>query len=253
MFHYCPLQGLQGIVESRCLWASNSQFLNDRAEVQRAREALGRSKDLVLKGLSLFPEQLGVIQSQLERVATEDFHVFVTSFCEKPDKLSQWRGYAQQGQGVSIGFSRQHLEVLGYSVRHVIYERLLGQVIAALGVTCSALGGGDEQELQNAVYRQLVELMSCAKPDAFAEEEEIRIMVLSHLIGPGETKFRVVGKLFVPFVEIDLSPVWPAVIQQVWLGPQLVDETVHMSVRHFLASNGLQHAQILHSRAPLRA
>lgn len=253
MFHYCSLQGFQSIVESRHLWASNSQFLNDRAEVQRAREALGRSKDLVLKELSRYPQLLPILQSQLERVATEDFHVFVTSFCEKPDKLSQWRGYAQQGHGVAIGFSRQPLETLGYSVRHVIYDRLLRHVIEALDVTCEVQGAGDEQEFRRAVYRQLIEFVSRAKPDAFSEEEEIRIIVFSHLVCPENTKFRVVGKLFVPFVEIDLSPVWPGVIQQVWLGPQLLDDTVHMSVRHFLARHGLDHVQILHSRAPLRA
>lgn len=253
MFHYCSLQGLQGIVESRRLWASNSQFLNDRAEVQRARETLARSKDLVLSELSSYPRQLQTLQSQLERVATEDFHVFVTSFCERPDKLSQWRGYAQQGHGVSVGFSRQHLEMLGYSVRHVIYDRLLRQLIEGLGVTCEAQGAGDEQEFQRAVYRQLIEFVSVAKPDAFSEEEEIRIIVFSDGVYPEDTQFRVVGKLFVPFVEIDLSAVWPDVIQQVWLGPQLLDDTVHMSVRHFLAKHGLDHVQILHSRAPFRA
>jgi Protein of unknown function (DUF2971) len=253
MFHYCSLQGLQGIVESRRLWASNSQFLNDRAEVQRARDILGRSKDLILKELRIDPGQLQTLQSQLERVATEDFHVFVTSFCEKPDKLSQWRGYAQQGHGVSIGFSRQHLEALGYSVRHVIYDRLLRQVIEALGVTFEAQGAGDEEELRRAISRQLIEFVSVAKPDAFSEEEEIRIIVFSHQVGAEDTKFRVVGKLFVPFVEIDLSAVWPSVIQQVWLGPQLLDDTVHMSVRHFLTKHGLDHVQIFRSRAPLRA
>lgn len=252
MFHYCSLQCLQGIVESRSLWASNSQFLNDRAEIQRARETLARSKDLVLKELSLFPLQLSALQSQLERVATEDCHTFVTSFCSKPDKLSQWRGYAQQGHGVAIGFSRGHLERLGYSVRHVIYERLLSQVIEALAVTCKALQGADERELRRTVYRQLIEFVSRAKPDAFAEEEEVRIIVFSDLVSPQETRFRVVGKLFVPFVAIDLSTVWPDVIQQVWLGPQLLDETVHMSVRHFLTKHGLEHVQILHSRTPLR-
>lgn len=34
---------------------------------------------------------------------------FVICFCEEGDKLSQWRGYADNGRGVSIGFSEQEL------------------------------------------------------------------------------------------------------------------------------------------------
>lgn len=34
---------------------------------------------------------------------------FVICFCEEGDKLSQWRGYADNGKGVSIGFSEHEL------------------------------------------------------------------------------------------------------------------------------------------------
>ena len=37
-------------------------------------------------------------------------------FCEEGDKLSQWRGYADNGRGVSIGFSEQELR--RYSERY---------------------------------------------------------------------------------------------------------------------------------------
>ena len=37
-------------------------------------------------------------------------------FCEDGDKLSQWRGYADNGKGVSIGFSAQELRC--YSERY---------------------------------------------------------------------------------------------------------------------------------------
>ncbi len=37
------------------------------------------------------------------------FSNFVLCFSEKPDLLSQWRGYANDGQGISIGFSKNLL------------------------------------------------------------------------------------------------------------------------------------------------
>jgi hypothetical protein len=56
-------------------------------------------------------------------------------FClsEKGDLLSQWRGYAVDGQGFSIGFSKEYLELLsgqrepnepGFTLRKVIYDPL---------------------------------------------------------------------------------------------------------------------------------
>lgn len=37
------------------------------------------------------------------------FTNFVVCFSEKPDLLSQWRGYANNGQGICIGFSKELL------------------------------------------------------------------------------------------------------------------------------------------------
>lgn len=57
-------------------------------------------------------------------------------FClsEAPDQVSQWRGYAQDGRGVSLGFSAAYLESLGqyyidkqdfgFSLQKVIYDRV---------------------------------------------------------------------------------------------------------------------------------
>lgn len=41
---------------------------------------------------------------------------FVICFCEEGDKLSQWRGYADNGRGVSLGFAERELRQ--YSERY---------------------------------------------------------------------------------------------------------------------------------------
>ena len=46
--HYTTLEGLQGIVETSTLWASNASFLNDRAELQHALDV----SEEVIKKLS---------------------------------------------------------------------------------------------------------------------------------------------------------------------------------------------------------
>ena len=39
-----------------------------------------------------------------------EFFDFVVCFSEMPDVLSQWRGYADDGKGCCIGFSKTQLE-----------------------------------------------------------------------------------------------------------------------------------------------
>lgn len=48
-----------------------------------------------------------LISSSIEDGA---FSNFVTCFSEEADLLSQWRGYANNGQGISIGFSKEMLQ-----------------------------------------------------------------------------------------------------------------------------------------------
>lgn len=73
----------------------------------------------------------------LKNIGTMEDQLDGLGFClsEEDDLLSQWRGYAEDGQGFSIGFSRKYLELLSqarqkseegneqsYSLERVIYD-----------------------------------------------------------------------------------------------------------------------------------
>ncbi len=57
--------------------------------------------------LELIDSTRYMIDKQLE---SEEFTNFVVCFSELPDLLSQWRGYAGNGQGISIGFSKKLIQ-----------------------------------------------------------------------------------------------------------------------------------------------
>ena len=107
--HYTTLEGLQGIVSSNSLWASNASFLNDRAELEHALKA----SEQVIKKLSSDKAQkawspmLKRVFSELADGARPD--TYVTCFCRDDDNLSQWRGYGGDVQGVSVTFGRARL------------------------------------------------------------------------------------------------------------------------------------------------
>ena len=127
LYHYTAQSGLMGIVKNKCIWATNIEYLNDseefalavklmRAEIDVSRKACSDPK--LLPFLDNAAEMVDLIQSVTS--------VYVSSFTENGDLLSQWRGYAPRGNGFSIGFDYENLkasiEGQGYFIAPCIYD-----------------------------------------------------------------------------------------------------------------------------------
>jgi hypothetical protein len=102
LFHYTTYPGFLGIVQSRKLWATNIHYLNDFDEFKHGLEIARRVVKRKLRTAS------GSGRALLERLETIGDHykqanIFVSSFTEEGDILSQWRGYSSAG-GLSLGF-----------------------------------------------------------------------------------------------------------------------------------------------------
>ncbi len=109
LWHYTSFEGMLGILTSRTIWATEYRFLNDREEFLHA-------KNLALELVEEEPEvtDAGFSAREVLRKAVavafntgvlheERLRVMVASFSENGDQLSQWRGYARNSTGVSIG------------------------------------------------------------------------------------------------------------------------------------------------------
>jgi hypothetical protein len=106
LYQYTSLEALVSIVQSKRVWASNIRFLNDHSESLWLRQHV--VSILKRKGSSTGQkERMNEIIAMIE--AWPPFSLFVASFTEKPDNLSQWRAYCHPGLGVSIGFSAKCL------------------------------------------------------------------------------------------------------------------------------------------------
>lgn len=115
LWHYTSYAGFQGIVTSKKIWATEYRFLNDREEFLHA-------KALAQRVLEEEPEYVAdqfpareYVRKAVELVFNtghlhEDrLHVMVASFSEEGDQLSQWRGYANDSRGVSVGFDLRNI------------------------------------------------------------------------------------------------------------------------------------------------
>jgi hypothetical protein len=114
LYHYTDLNGLLGILEHRNIWATSVTYLNDSEELKYAfglmrKEIKNQEASVSYEDSSFLKElegQLDETEKGLNPNSSTRFdNIFVCSFCEDGDLLSQWRGYCLDGDGYSVGFN----------------------------------------------------------------------------------------------------------------------------------------------------
>ena len=133
LYHYCSTQKMYGIMSGRQLRMSDITKSNDYNEVYMFFPGIiDAMKDAYYKNPFHFEfagetDESGM--SMLFQLAYNYFEMefdnggvtnFVICFCEEGDKLSQWRGYADNGRGVSIGFSERELRQFSERYKDII-------------------------------------------------------------------------------------------------------------------------------------
>lgn len=139
LLHYTTAVGLQGIIESQQLWATNISYLNDAEEhtgffdrrlphllqpaIEKALNELskmdfGKKYLEEVGGTDNAHNDLAKFSAAIRSVALKFNAPYITSFCRaiSPDAasdglLSQWRGYGADG-GYAIVFGTESLENL---------------------------------------------------------------------------------------------------------------------------------------------
>ena len=110
LWHYTSYAAFQGIITSKKIWATEYRFLNDREEFLHAKNL---AQELVNEETEFAGEQFPAREILRQGVDAafsigylheERLRIMVASFSEEGDQLGQWRGYAGNSAGVSIGF-----------------------------------------------------------------------------------------------------------------------------------------------------
>ena len=115
LWHYTSIQGFQGIVASKRIWATDLRFLNDREEFIHTRNIANgivaaspeldenqfRNREILAKAVTFALDSTPL--------TSYDFRVFVASFSAAEDQLGQWRAYSRGSSGVSLAFDLKAL------------------------------------------------------------------------------------------------------------------------------------------------
>jgi hypothetical protein len=186
-------------------------------------------------------------------------------FCltEAKDRLSQWRGYADDGKGVSIGFSRKYLEEkicrtsqsgVGIDLEKVVYDKhdqdvLLMQVYESLSKWHNTTTGGEDVRFE--IAKQLIKNRFKIKCFSFQEEAEWRL--LSFFVVGAEFHedilFRAMSNRLTPYLEIPLAQNSGSILEVV-LGPK--NTTPLEVILMFLNNKGFYNVKVEQSKSTYR-
>ena len=107
VYHYCSPQAFLQIIEKKCIWLSSTNNMNDSTEgrwfISIVKRVLDEHKN------ELGEEWCKTVIGGLDNNYKPNY---IACFSKNGDSLSQWRSYAQDGAGVSIGLDDQKIELL---------------------------------------------------------------------------------------------------------------------------------------------
>ena len=199
-YHYCGLDKFVSIIRHKKLRLCNLFHMNDAKEVSWFFDIASKRIDDLLAGpegddggSSSSGRQQNVLARLGSLIKTARFyHVYAACFSEDGDSLSQWRGYADDGRGVTLGIDveevRQRanchlLERVRVNYRRSEAEQRVDEILSPLfdlaGYSSSSSPSGTGPRPRPAIQflRQLARKAPGFKNPAFEHEAEVRLIV----------------------------------------------------------------------------
>jgi hypothetical protein len=230
-------------------------------------------------------EEVEHIQEALD-VAENFFEGLGFCLSAEPDLLSQWRGYANDGQGFSIGFSKEYLEKRSKAkgegeftifLSKVLYEpleheqalislyKIVKNLIDSGKLKMPPVGGirrfRDYDKLRDVYIDSISSVLKSIiggtyktiyimKGKAFSEEKEWRLFTLLLKEHADLSFFRSCENRLVPYKEVVLKDLQIPIINKVYIGPKNI--TPVWVIRKFLTQSGFNDVSIERAAATYR-
>jgi len=178
LYHYCSATTLFAIIKNQSLRATSLAYLNDQREVVHGQEALVAWCDSALKTEQRALSIKALTEMKEVAQAYDIRNLFGICFSQAGDKLSQWRGYANQGRGYAIGFRKSAFERKCFRLA----DGHLKNVIYDIEQFRTALNGQWYRDIRPDYNMQFIRdqvdiCISMLKDEGFNEEKEWRIVV----------------------------------------------------------------------------
>ena len=252
-YYYCSVNTFFNIFRNREIYLSDPLKMNDRFEIiwylnklnddLNTREGTDESiyeRMVQRSGINFtFEELLDCIETSGQR------SVYISCFSQKKDILSQWRAYADDGKGLSIGFDLDKLVVAdNFFIEEIKYtdkivEQEIENDVEIVADTINTVISENkikrkDEKIRVFLHELIPELVKYKNP-AFKEEKEVRLIYCDDLkfekilqehhalqnelnTKPLEHDFRVINNSDITeFVRLEFKP---ECISEICIGPK---------------------------------
>lgn len=233
--HYTSLEGLKGIIETKSMWASHINFLNDRKEWLHfddiVHEALQTLKYPIHIGEKTYTasEELLKDLSAYRGGRINEFS-FVISFSSTRDCKSQWVEYCPKLSGYALEFSESPIIKHQDGARKMyttsadesalvecVYERDLQVNRICEVISSITRGKPDDRYLISKLSCELHDLRYQFKHPGFKEEKEYRWYGRYD----SQMDIRTRNGIMVPYVKVNIDI---TKLSAIWVGPSPVQD-----------------------------
>ena len=191
IYHYCNVESFKAIIQKKTIWLSSVYNLNDYKEIHWI-------KDKVLKKIKEYTNKNSYekFNSFIKLFENQQPTVYIASFSQGDDLLSQWRAYANDGFGVAIGFNTDYFEQNDLiKTSEVLYDEKQ-QEVEIEKILEPLLNLDDKINFESKEFEEYCEniiseinnLSAKSKNELFMEEQEIRLIHTPLIIEDKETK-----------------------------------------------------------------
>lgn len=220
VYHYTGAQGLLGILQRCKIRATSARHLNDASEILNHPESLlGDLLPTCIPNDNELPERLKLISECRALLPIISRYIFLTSFSERGDLLSQWRGYCPNG-GFAIGFPLALLSDLAnandiYLTKCVyddevkaIHSENIANEMARRIESKAEDGWNGNPDISAKIIGFGIGSTAGFKPSGFEEEHEWRLVRSTIADNPPQKNLKFLGQngRVRPFIELEFPP-----------------------------------------------
>ena len=263
LYHYTDLAGLNGILSTNDLWLTHLQFSNDDEEMIHGQNIVAQ----ILKTWKQADSAQAAYLEMIEKILDEPLAggVYICCFCEKDNLLSQWRGYAANGTGVSIEFAHQDFNFLTgpdcphgllrlwkVSYREDQQRKIISKAIDFAWQNYTQLPV--DKRAQNAADAMQFFIPTFKNHD-FEEENEWRLIFTPRPDLQVKPRFRTARNMLVPYYSLqDLgwSSTQPLPITGLCVGPSIQKMLNAQSAQLLLKQRNYGNVPVTVSKTPFR-
>lgn len=268
--HYTDLGGLVGIIEKSDLWLTHAAYLNDAEEMKHGRDValdvLRKSAPPPAQAADEWNQYIEQVTAQIKDASPD---VYIACFCQEDNRLSQWRGYAASGSGVSLRFDPEQFAYIagpdspaGGLMRlwKVFYD--LDQqrriIERALEFAFAFAQGKSIEDRADRAVDAIEFFIPTFKNADFEEEHEWRLIFTAPADCSVKPAVRVARGMLVPYYSLndlrgaDAAKPLPLPLTAICVGPNTHRELNAASARRLLDRAGYANVPVVASKTPFR-